>query len=244
MKTGSSLLLVLLILVQFVLVFPAESRPEITCGQTITEDTILTEDLACPPDAEYAIVIGASNITLDLGGYTISGYTPRTGVFAIGQEGITIRNGSIDGFNVGVYIDQTNRVTMENLTVRNLESSDPSQFLFGIAILGSVGTAVYRSELAKHLPAGVPPEAEHIARDTLGAAVGVAGQLPGPSGLALLATARDAFVQGLHLAAGIGAVVAIGAAIMAMILLRCEPANPEREAPPDFSATGATATGE
>jgi hypothetical protein len=102
MKTGSRLFLVLFILVQSVLVYPAESSPEIACSQTIMEDTILTEDLTCPPDTEYAIVIGASNITLDLGGYTISGYTPRTGVFATGKEGINIRNGTIEGFNVGV----------------------------------------------------------------------------------------------------------------------------------------------
>jgi DHA2 family multidrug resistance protein-like MFS transporter len=114
----------------------------------------------------------------------------------------------------------------------------------GIAILGSIGTAVYRSELARRLPAGVPPEAGEIARDTLGAAVGVAAQLPDPPGLLLLATARDAFVQGLHLAAAISAMVAIGAALMAVILLRRVPASDEREAPPDLAGAGATATGE
>jgi hypothetical protein len=134
--------MVLLILGQSVLVFPADSRPEVICGQTITEDTILTEDLACPPDTEYAIVIGASNITLDLGGHTISGYTPRTGVFAIGQEGITIRNGTIEGFNVGGFVIESNWVTMENLTVRNLDSSDPDHLIFGIQILGSQNVVV------------------------------------------------------------------------------------------------------
>jgi parallel beta-helix repeat protein len=137
MKIKGRLPLVLLILVQCAFIFPMNSRAEVTCGQTIIENTILTEDLTCPPDAVYAIVIGASNITLDLGGHTISGYTPRTGVFATGQEGITIRNGSIDGFNVGVYFDGTKRITVENLTIRNMTSSDPSNFLFGIAILDS-----------------------------------------------------------------------------------------------------------
>lgn len=42
----------------------------------------------------------------------------------------------------------------------------------------SIGTAVYRSELTNRLPAGVPSEAGEIARNTLGAAVGVAEQLP------------------------------------------------------------------
>src|SRR4029450_1080553 len=40
----------------------------------------------------------------------------------------------------------------------------------GIAILGSIGVAVYRGELAAALPAGVPGQAAAVARDTLGGA--------------------------------------------------------------------------
>ena len=43
------------------------------CGQTITQDYTLTEDLDCPPGSVYSIRIGAPDVTLDLGGYTISG---------------------------------------------------------------------------------------------------------------------------------------------------------------------------
>jgi len=142
MKTLSRFLISLFILVPFGIVLSSESKAEISCGQTITENTVLTEDLACDPDTDYAIVIGASNITLDLGGHTISGYTPKTGVFTTNQEGITIRNGIIDGFNVGVYIDQANRVTIENLTVKNLDIIDPNHFLFGIAVVGSQNVVV------------------------------------------------------------------------------------------------------
>jgi DHA2 family multidrug resistance protein-like MFS transporter len=99
----------------------------------------------------------------------------------------------------------------------------------GIAILGSIGTAVYRGELAHRLPAGVPSQAADIARNTLGAAVDVAGQLPDPLGSTLLNIARDAFVQGMHLTAAISTAVAIGAAIMAVILLRRVPARSELE---------------
>src|SRR4029453_2274638 len=71
----------------------------------------------------------------------------------------------------------------------------------GIAILGSIGVAVYRGELADALPAGLPGQAAAIARDTLGGAVGVAAQLPEGLGVALLAAAREAFTQGLQLTA-------------------------------------------
>jgi DHA2 family multidrug resistance protein-like MFS transporter len=95
----------------------------------------------------------------------------------------------------------------------------------GIAILGSLGTAVYRGEVANGLPGGIPAEAAAAARDTLGAAVGVAAQLPDPVGGALLDIARAAFVHGLHLVAAISIAVAIAAAIIAVVALRRVPAG-------------------
>jgi DHA2 family multidrug resistance protein-like MFS transporter len=103
----------------------------------------------------------------------------------------------------------------------------------GIAILGSIGTAVYRGTVASRLPAGVPPEAAEIARDTLGAAVGVAGQLPDELGRALLDIARAGFVEGLHLAAAISATVAIAAAILAVVVLRRVPGGAQPAGQPD-----------
>jgi DHA2 family multidrug resistance protein-like MFS transporter len=94
----------------------------------------------------------------------------------------------------------------------------------GIAILGSVGVAVYRRELAD-LPAEVPSQAAAIARETLGGAVDVAARLPGEAGAALLAAAREAFIQGLQLTAGLSAAIAVGMAVVATVLLRDVPAS-------------------
>jgi MFS transporter, DHA2 family, multidrug resistance protein len=94
----------------------------------------------------------------------------------------------------------------------------------GIAILGSIGVANYRSELADRLPAAIPAEAAAAARDTLGRAVAVAGQLPDQLGAALLAAAREAFVQGMQLSSAIAAVVSVGLAILALVMLRDRPA--------------------
>jgi MFS transporter, DHA2 family, multidrug resistance protein len=99
----------------------------------------------------------------------------------------------------------------------------------GIAILGSIGVAVYRSALADTLPAAVPAQAAMVARDTLGGAVGVAAQLPEGVGTALLAAARQAFTQGLQLTAGLSAVVAVGIAVLATVLLRAVPASSQAE---------------
>jgi DHA2 family multidrug resistance protein-like MFS transporter len=95
----------------------------------------------------------------------------------------------------------------------------------GIAILGSVGVAVYRGELADHLPAEVPSQAAAIARETLGGAVDVAARLQQDVGAALLAAVREAFVQALQLTAGLSAAIAVGTAVLATVLLRGVPAS-------------------
>jgi MFS transporter, DHA2 family, multidrug resistance protein len=108
----------------------------------------------------------------------------------------------------------------------------------GIAILGSIGVAVYRGELAAALPAGVPGQAATIARDTLGGAVGIAAQLPGELGTALLAAAREAFTQGMQLTVMLSAAVAAGTAVLALVLLWPVPATAQAE--PDQPPTTAT----
>ncbi|MEV7206454.1 MULTISPECIES: MFS transporter [unclassified Streptomyces] len=83
----------------------------------------------------------------------------------------------------------------------------------GIAVLGSIVTGVYRDFTG---PAGTPD----AAHESLGGAVEAAAHLPGPTGQALLDSARQAFVDGLTLAAGVGAAVLLAAAAAAWFLLR------------------------
>jgi MFS transporter, DHA2 family, multidrug resistance protein len=108
----------------------------------------------------------------------------------------------------------------------------------GIAILGVVGTSVYRSRMADTLPGGIPPETAASARDTLGGAVAAAGRLPAELGHALLGAAREAFTQGLHLAFAISAAASIGVALLAVIRLRhLRPdAEPEAQLDPEQTA--------
>ena len=100
----------------------------------------------------------------------------------------------------------------------------------GIAIMGSIGVAVYRGELADRLPAGLPDAATAAARDTLGSAVAVAGQLPEQLGSAVLGTAREAFVAGMQLSSAIAAIVGVGLAILTLVVLRDEPAASDEDA--------------
>jgi DHA2 family multidrug resistance protein-like MFS transporter len=111
----------------------------------------------------------------------------------------------------------------------------------GIAILGSIGAAVYRRQVTGALSASLPPDAREAAHSTLGGAVAVAGQLPGQAGAALLDAARVAFSHGLNLVAGIGAATMILGAVLAALLLRdVTPGTPPTEpavAEPDLVAS-------
>jgi DHA2 family multidrug resistance protein-like MFS transporter len=90
----------------------------------------------------------------------------------------------------------------------------------GIAILGSIGTAVYRRAMADAIPAGVPPEAAEAARATLGSARAAAERLPDGLGAALLGPAREAFTHGMQLTIAICVAVVVATALVATVLLR------------------------
>ncbi|MEZ0070953.1 MFS transporter [Planotetraspora sp. GP83] len=102
----------------------------------------------------------------------------------------------------------------------------------GVASLGTLGTVIYRSQLADTVPAGVPAHVADIARESITAAVTAAAQLPGQLGTALLDGARAAFTSGLNVVGGVGAVVFIGLVIAAAGLrnssLPAQPAPPAR----------------
>jgi MFS transporter, DHA2 family, multidrug resistance protein len=103
----------------------------------------------------------------------------------------------------------------------------------GVAIMGSIGTAVYRGDLDDALAPGLPAEAQEAARDTLGGAVAVAGQLPESAAAGFLDTAREAFTHGLQVTAGASVLVAATTAILVTVGLRRtgvaapSPAQPE-----------------
>ena len=103
----------------------------------------------------------------------------------------------------------------------------------GIAILGSIGTAVYRSEVADSVPPGIPAEAADAARDTLGGALAIAESLPGAVGDALVLAAQTAFVDALHFVAAVAVVGAAITAIIAAGVLWTVPARAEPDAETD-----------
>ena len=126
------------------------------------------------------------------------------------------------------------------------ETSSELGGALGIAVLGSIGAAVYRSQMADAVPGGVPPAEAETAKDTLGGAVATAGTLPGELGAGLLDAAREAFVQGLQIAALTSAVIAAVTAALSVLFMRHAGARSEQEEPlalePAGSQPASTAT--
>lgn len=116
----------------------------------------------------------------------------------------------------------------------------------GIALLGSIGTAVYRRMMVDARLDGVTPEAMATARGTLGGAAAVATRLSDQRGAELLAVARAAFVQAFALTAAISSIVVIAAAIVAVVLLRDVPVgsgSSDEESAPSLPASARVGTG-
>jgi DHA2 family multidrug resistance protein-like MFS transporter len=111
-----------------------------------------------------------------------------------------------------------------------LETGQEFGGALGMAVLGSIGTAVYRHEIG---------DAPAEAKETLGGALAVAQHLPGRAGDALLASAREAFTSGMHIAAVAGGVILLGAAVLALRGLRgvAAPQQEDQRAPELEEAT-------
>jgi parallel beta-helix repeat protein len=91
----------------------AEADP--TCGSTLTTDTTLTGDLSC---AGTALRIGADGITVNLGGYTLSGNGAigSAGIENTGWRDVTIENGTITGFFFGIHFEGASHNTIRSIT--------------------------------------------------------------------------------------------------------------------------------
>jgi DHA2 family multidrug resistance protein-like MFS transporter len=96
----------------------------------------------------------------------------------------------------------------------------------GIATLGSCITAVYRGLT---IPPGTPDAVASHARDSLAAAIDASGRLPADKAHVLLTAAKDAFTDGLAIAAGVGSVLLLASAVAVWLLLKPRPAPPPNQ---------------
>jgi parallel beta-helix repeat protein len=85
------------------LVSPTKAKAQggVYCGAWITQDVTLQHDVyGC---VQGGLMVGKSGITIDLNGHTITGLGEGDGIAASGVSGVTIKNGSVVNFEVGVH---------------------------------------------------------------------------------------------------------------------------------------------
>jgi len=100
------------------------------------------------------------------------------------------------------------------------ETSSEFGGALGIAVLGAIGTAVYRGQLAVSIPSNVSSDASAAARSTLGTAIVVADRLANGTGRELMRAAQNAFTHSFEAIAAVSAVLVLATAVMAILWLR------------------------
>jgi MFS transporter, DHA2 family, multidrug resistance protein len=94
----------------------------------------------------------------------------------------------------------------------------------GIAILGSIGTLIYRGRMEAAPTGTLPADAVSVARATLGGAIESASKLPESLADDLVRHAREAFMIGIDVTAALAAVAMIGGAfIVTRMLAHADP---------------------
>lgn len=111
---------------------PAQAK-KLSCGDVITKDTVLSNNLKnCPDDG---IVIGDDDVTLDLNGHTVDGTGGDAGVHVDGHTDVTVKNGVVQQFGAGVLVDNgSSGVLVTRITA--MRNDD------GVALAGSTDVRV------------------------------------------------------------------------------------------------------
>jgi len=175
--------------------------------------SVLTPVLARRIRPAFVMAAGLALAAAGLGLFTQLGSSAGLGILVTGSVVFSLALAPVDTLATNLAVGAA---PPERAGAASALSETSAEFggALGIAILGVIGTGIYRGQLAAALPAGIPPYAAAAARDTLGGAVAAAGQIPGPPGHVLLQAARQAFTQGLHVAFAVSAAAVIGAAIL------------------------------
>jgi hypothetical protein len=132
----------------------------LSCGQTITQSTVLTADVGpCPNNRGHGIVIGADNITLDLNGHTVRGnpnlINDGAGVYLLQRTGVTVKNGTVRDFDCGVAIEGGSGNTITGMRAEdNIGGVGASRCGEGIAILSSQNNRVVGNHVVHNGPFG------------------------------------------------------------------------------------------
>jgi large repetitive protein len=114
----------------------------VVCGQVITQDTHVSNDLTnCPGDG---LVIGAANIKLDLGGHVIDGVhnAASAGIRNVGFANVKIEHGTVQEFGNGVLLLNATGNKVAHLTVAHNTAGHR-----GIQLIGSSANKIEHNDV-------------------------------------------------------------------------------------------------
>jgi len=92
-----------------------------SCGQVITQNVILTSNLNCA-DSD-GLIVGASDIVIDLNGHTISGpdvdsqekASSKVGIMIPNMNNVVVQDGTLQGFQAGILMTGSQNVELSNI---------------------------------------------------------------------------------------------------------------------------------
>lgn len=115
------------------------------------------------------------------------------------------------------------------------ETSSELGFALGIAAMGSIGTAIYRSQVSPALPADLPAETARLITDTIATATGALESLPAAVAAPLVVVTNQAFSASMNVVGLTAGILLLLVASMVTLWLRHLPplgsAGPVRDAP-------------
>jgi len=133
---------------------PIVGEATVTCGQEITEDITLEGDLVCTSGT--ALVIAADDVTVDLGGFTVSGDGPEAaaapGIVFRNVKGCTLQKGTIRGFGAGLALNGGSNNVAQNLTIEDNLGSPEGDFGDGIVVNRSRGNRIQANVVQRNGP--------------------------------------------------------------------------------------------
>jgi EmrB/QacA subfamily drug resistance transporter len=175
--------------------------------------TILTKRFGAKLATAFGLLVTAGSLGLLATVNLASGEVLIAAVLAIGGFGVGVAmTPATDAIMGALPKEQAGVGSAVNDTTREIGGA------IGVAVLGSVFSAVYSDRMAD-VAAALPGDVAAMVRDSIGGALALADQVGGPAGAALTHAARSAFVDGMAAASLVGTAVAIGGALVALVWL-------------------------
>ena len=159
----------------------------------------------------------AAGLAVAIAGLLLIGLGDGLAPVVAGWALITLGSGPMVVLSIDIVIGTVPQAKAGAAAALN-ETGTQLGFALGIAILGSLSSAVYRARIA--VPAGLPAPAAAASRGSYPGAVAAAHGLPSRLAAALLSQSRAAFTSGMHVTAITSAILLAGVAVATIVLLR------------------------